>query len=179
MMRLFFALIIALFFSTSNSHSQGDMIELRIATDDTMVTNKNSRIKLNAVILNQGSDPAAILKHNEFSSSSNPTFYWLFEIKYKNKETMITEDGYLNKARSYNKGDYFKLKPKQRHAITFEIDFSKLVKWDSDKELPDFTRANREYGEYTIKLLYIDRYKKHPDNVTKLNSNTIKVFYNK
>lgn len=179
MMRLFFALIIALFLSTGHSYGQGDMIELRITTDDSMVTSKNPKSKLNAVVINQSSTPAAILKHNEFSTSSNPTFYWLIEIKYGNNETMITEDGYLNKARIYNKGDYFKLKPKQRHTVTFEIDFSKLVKWESDKELPDFTKVNREYGEYTIKLLYKDRYKKHPDNVIELNSNTIKIFYNK
>jgi hypothetical protein len=178
-MRLFFALTIVLFLSIGHSYGQGDMIELKITTDDTMVTSKNSKIKLIAVVNNQSSGPAVILKHNEFSTSSNPTFYWLFEIKYGNNETMITEDGYLNKARIYNKGDYFKLKPKQRHTITFEIDFSKLVKWASNKELPDFTKVNREYGEYTIKLLYIDRYKKHPDSVTELNSNTIKTFYNK
>lgn len=174
-MRIFFLAIT--FFVTEYSHSQDTTLVLKLFTSDTIFASNDSKLTLRAILVNTSNKPVALLKYNRFSTSSHPTFYWLFEITNSNNETRITEDGYLNKARIYNKGDYFKLKPKQRYTITFEINFSKLVKCESNKKLPDFKKVNREYGEYTIKLLYIDRYKKHPKYVSELRSNSVKVYY--
>jgi len=160
-------------------------LELRFTVDTVKI---GETIELNVIFINKTENDIAILDNKDltgkfdrnllYSIDDSKADRWLLEIIYLPDSSRRISSDYCTLVHYIvpEAKDYILLKYGEKYDFHFDIDLKKI-----HKEIPfDFQYDNKDYGEYSIKIIYQDYWNKHEKSIKeRIESNTINVTYTK
>lgn len=154
------------------SNTKYDNIKLSIESKDDKIVDFAS---LSIRLCNKGNRDFYIIKNEAITISENKAYTWRLEIVYNDSIKMLSPVYLLSKIGQITEDDYILVKSGDSYNFTYDFDFKELA-----IEPFDFNDVNKNYGEYSLKLIYEDKYNAKTNSLNEVvHSNTIKVNYSK
>jgi len=115
----------------------------------------------------------SLLSKNSVTFSDDNIPAWRWEVFFQDSILMTPPFMFISRWRKPTKQDYFLVKPGDSYKMKFSLDMSSLRRGN-----PLFSHPNQDYGEYSIRLFYKDRFCVAKNAYRgKIYSNVVKVTY--